>query len=134
VCKVARAHPSEKKWLEGRKGLKNDPQGRQVLLLAGTPPPLGKFLATLLYKSHLSNILFGLKYFYNSFLINFYLIRLILRLYLFKIPLHHHHQQRPPINRVHGLEHYLLVAIMVIVISHRHQVIYCLIMIQMRIH
>ncbi len=83
------------------------------------------------YKIHFSNILFGSKYFYNLFLINFYLIRRILRLYLFKIPLHHH---RPPINRVHGLEHYLLVAIMVIVISHRHQVIYCLIMIQMRIH
>ncbi len=43
---VARAHPLEKKWLEGITGLKNDPQGRQVFLLAGTP--LGKFLAMLL--------------------------------------------------------------------------------------
>jgi hypothetical protein len=38
----------EKKWLEGSTGLKNDPQGRQVFLLAGTP--LGKFLATLLIR------------------------------------------------------------------------------------
>jgi hypothetical protein len=36
----------EKKWLEGRTGLKNDPQGRQVFPLAGGP--LEKFLATLL--------------------------------------------------------------------------------------
>ncbi len=43
----ARAHPLEKKWLEGSTGLKNDPQGRQVFPLAGTP--LGKFLATLLW-------------------------------------------------------------------------------------
>jgi hypothetical protein len=27
----------EKKWLEGSTGLKNDPQGRQVFPLAGTP-------------------------------------------------------------------------------------------------
>jgi hypothetical protein len=39
----------EKKWLEGNTGLKNDPQGRQVFPLAGTP--LGKFLATLLRES-----------------------------------------------------------------------------------
>jgi hypothetical protein len=39
----------EKKWLEGSTGLKNDPQGRQVFPLAGTP--LGKFLATLLVVS-----------------------------------------------------------------------------------
>ncbi len=45
-AKGARAHPLEKKWLEGNTGLKNDPQGRQVFPLAGTP--LGKFLATLL--------------------------------------------------------------------------------------
>jgi hypothetical protein len=36
----------EKKWLEGCTGLKNDPQGRKVFPLAGTP--LGKFLAALL--------------------------------------------------------------------------------------
>jgi hypothetical protein len=29
-AKGARAHPLEKKWLEGITGLKNDPQGRQV--------------------------------------------------------------------------------------------------------
>jgi hypothetical protein len=37
----------EKKWLEGSTGLKNDPQGRQVFPLMGTP--LEKFLATLLF-------------------------------------------------------------------------------------
>jgi hypothetical protein len=45
-AKGARAHSLEKKWLEGSTRLKNDPQGRQVFPLAGTP--LGKFLATLL--------------------------------------------------------------------------------------
>ncbi len=48
-AKGARAHPLEKKWLERSTGLKNDPQGRQVFPLAGTP--LGKFLATLLGRS-----------------------------------------------------------------------------------
>jgi hypothetical protein len=43
-AKGARAHPLEEKWLEGSTGLKNDPQGRQVFPLAGTP--LGTFLAT----------------------------------------------------------------------------------------
>jgi hypothetical protein len=38
-AKGARAHPLEKKWLEGNIGLKNDRQGRQVFPLAGTPPP-----------------------------------------------------------------------------------------------
>ncbi len=45
-AKGARAHPLEKKWLEGSTGLKNDPQGRQVFPLAGAL--LGKFLVTLL--------------------------------------------------------------------------------------
>jgi len=48
-AKGARAHPLEKKSPEGSTGLKNDPQGRQVFPLAGTP--LGKFLATLLTDS-----------------------------------------------------------------------------------
>jgi hypothetical protein len=45
-AKGARAHPLEKKWLEGSTGLKNDPQGREIFPLAGTP--VGKFLAMLL--------------------------------------------------------------------------------------
>jgi hypothetical protein len=51
-AKGARAHPVEKKWLEGSTGLKTDPQGRQFFPLAGTP--LGKFLATLLDKMYFS--------------------------------------------------------------------------------
>jgi len=46
VCKGCPGTPLGEKWLEGSTGLKNDPQGRQVFPLAGTP--LGKFLATLL--------------------------------------------------------------------------------------
>jgi len=41
----------EKKWLDGSTGLKNDPDGRQVFPLAGTP--LGKFLATLLHQRYI---------------------------------------------------------------------------------
>jgi hypothetical protein len=43
----------EEKWLEGSTGLKNDPQGRQVFPLAGTP--LGTFLATPLIMFHIFN-------------------------------------------------------------------------------
>jgi hypothetical protein len=41
-AKGTRAHPLEKKWLEGSTGLKNDPQDRPVFPLEGTlpPPPL----------------------------------------------------------------------------------------------
>jgi len=47
VCKGCPGTRLGEKWLEGITGLKNDPQGRQVFPLTGTPPP-GKFLATLL--------------------------------------------------------------------------------------
>jgi hypothetical protein len=43
----------EKKWLEGSTGVKNDPQGRQVFLLAGSP--LGKFLANKKYPHFIEN-------------------------------------------------------------------------------